>query len=61
VSFKGEPHLPQNFAMTYLLVAVDPITNCGAENRGAEYLFVSRITDLPNRVPGSSCGQAFGE
>jgi hypothetical protein len=21
VSFKGEPHLPQNFAMTYLLVA----------------------------------------
>jgi hypothetical protein len=42
--FKGEPHLPQKFAMTYLLVAVDPITNFGAEDPGAAYLFVSRIT-----------------
>jgi hypothetical protein len=59
VSFKDEPHLPQNFAMTYLLVAVDPITDSGAENPGAAYLFVSRITGLQNRVPGSTCGPHF--
>jgi hypothetical protein len=47
--------------MTYLLVAVDPITNSAPENREAAYLFVSRITDLQNRVPGSTCGQAFCE
>ena len=47
--------------MTYLLVAVDPITNSGAENREAEYLFVTRMTGLQNRVPGSSCGQVFCE
>jgi hypothetical protein len=47
--------------MTYLLVAVDPITNSAAENREAACLFVSRITDLPNRVPGSTCGKVFCE